>query len=129
MIIVCISVVVIFFLGTFNPDTTSSRVSLYEEPKSDNVKIDSAAGTVETLFATSDTAGLAKILSPTSLAQRRQYFSDLKPYMPAFGKDFRSRKLLYATPRFAVYEFISANGRFTTEFCLGDNGQWMLMSF
>jgi rRNA maturation endonuclease Nob1 len=122
-------VAAIYFLGTYNSDSSASRATLFEDEKYDPVRIESAAVLVETIFASSDTAGLAKILSSTSLEQRRQYFPELVSYMPTFARDFKTRKLLYATARLAVYEFTTAEGRFTVDFCLGDGGQWMLMRF
>ncbi len=119
----------IYYFGTYEPAKQGSLAALYEEEKYDPVKIDSAATVVESVFAASDTTGLAKILSPSSLEQKRQYFAALLPHMPAFARDFKTRKLLYATARFAVYEFTSAKGKFTAEFCLGDHGEWMLMRF
>jgi hypothetical protein len=119
----------LYFFGTYDAGTDSSNSGLAEEEKYDPVKIDSAATAVETVFAASDTAGLANILSPTTLEYRRQYFGELLPYMPAFANDFKTRKLLYATSRYAVYEFSSADGKFTAGFCLGDKGQWLLMNF
>jgi hypothetical protein len=49
--------------------------------------------------------------------------------MAAFGQDFKTRKFLYGTSRFAVYEFSSAKGTFTVDFCLGPDGTWRLMRF
>ena len=119
----------LYLFGTYNPDLKASRASLFEEETYDPAKIETAAATVETIFTSSDTAALARILSPTTLVQRRQFFPELVPHMPDFARDFKTRKLLYATARLAVYEITSANGRFTVEFCLGDNGKWMLMRF
>ncbi|MCX6251259.1 MAG: zinc-ribbon domain-containing protein [Bacteroidetes bacterium] len=119
----------IYFFGTYDPGKKGSLAALYEVDKYDPVKIDSAATVVESVFAASDTSGLAKILSPSSLKQKRLYFAVLLPHMPAFARDFKTRKLRYATARFAVYEFSSNRGKFTAEFCLGDHGQWMLMRF
>ena len=118
----------IYFFGSYRGGGGSPE-ALYVEEKYDPVKIDSAATVVENVFAASDTSGLAKILSPSSLGQKRQYFADLLPHMPFFAKDFKTRKLLYATARFAVYEFSSDRGKFTAEFCLGDHSKWMLMRF
>ena len=118
----------IYFFGSYRGGGGSLE-ALYVEEKYDPVKIDSAATVVENVFAASDTSGLAKILSPSSLGQKRQFFAALLPHMPVFAKDFKTRKLLYATARFAVYEFTSAKGKFTAEFCLGDHGEWMLMRF
>lgn len=119
----------LYLFGTYNPDLKASRASLFEEETYDPAKIETAAATVETIFASSDTAALAGILSPTTLLQRRQFFPELIPHMPDFARDFKTRKLLYATARLAVYEITSANGRFTVEFCPGENGKWMLMRF
>jgi hypothetical protein len=120
----------IYFFGTFEPKETYADLSaLYEEEKVDQVKTDSAANAVENIFLTADTAKLAQILSPTTLEQKRKYFSELQPHMAAFGQDFKTRKFLYGTARFAVYEFSSADGTFTAEFCLGDDGTWKLMRF
>jgi len=118
-----------YFYGTYKPDAESTMAFMPDEEKYDPIKIDSAATVVENVFAASDTAGLASILSPASLEQKRQFFPDLLPHMPAYANDFKNRKLLYATARYAVYEFSSAEGKFTAEFCLGDKEQWMLMNF
>ena len=125
----CIVVAALYFWGVHNTKSNVYLSALYADEKYDPAKIDSTAQVVEKVFAASDTIGLAKILSPTSLAQKRQYFRELTPYMPAFASDFKTRKLLYATPRYAVYEFTSKGGKFTAEFCLGDNGKWLLMRF
>jgi len=120
----------LYFFGTFKPKESYADLSgLYEEEKVDQAKIDSAANDVENIFLTADTVKLARILSPTTLEQKREFFKDLQPHMAAFGKDFKTRKFLYGTARFAVYEFNSADGTFTAEFCLGDDGKWKLMRF
>ena len=120
----------LYFFGTFEPKESYADLSaLYEEEKVDQVKTDSAANAVENIFLTADTAKLAQILSPTTLEQKRKYFSELQPHMAAFGQDFKTRKFLYGTARFAVYEFSSADGTFTAEFCLGEDGTWKLMRF
>lgn len=123
-----ITVATIYFFGSYKGGDGSLE-ALYEEEKYDPVKIDSAATVVENVFAASDTSGLAKILSPSALEHKRQFFAALLPYMPAFARDFKTRKLLYATAQFAVYEFNSHRGKFTAEFCMGGNGQWLLMRF
>lgn len=120
----------LYFFGTFEPKESYADLSaLYEEEKVDQVKTDSAANEVENIFLTADTAKLAQILSPTTLEQKRKYFGELQPHMAAFGQDFKTRKFLYGTARFAVYEFSSADGTFTAEFCLGEDGTWKLMRF
>lgn len=129
LILFSVIVPILYFFGSYDPALEESITVQGEEEKYDPVKIDSAAEVVETVFAASDTAGLANILSPSSLEQRRQYFAELIPHMPAFANDFKTRKLLYATARFAVYEFGTTEEKFTAEFCLGDKGQWLLMSF
>ncbi len=122
--------VALYFFGTFEPKETYADLSpLYEEPKADQARIDSVANTVENIFLTADTVKLAEVLSPTTLEQKRVFFKELQPNMAAFGNDFKSRKFLYGTQRFAVYEFSSANGTFTAEFCLGEDGKWKLMHF
>jgi len=120
----------LYFFGTFEPKESYSDLSaLYEEEKYDQVKMDSCAMAVETIFLNADTAKLAQILSPTTLEQKRKYFGELQPNMAAFGQDFKTRKFLYGTARFAVYEFSSADGTYTAEFCLGEDGTWKLMRF
>jgi uncharacterized membrane protein YvbJ len=127
--IICLVCLGLYFFGIYKPNSEASLAALYADEKYDPVKIDSAANVVENIFATSDTIKLARILSPSSLEKRRQYFSELLPHMSAFANDFKTRKLLYATARFAVYEFTSDGSKYTAEFCLGDNGKWLLMSF
>jgi hypothetical protein len=129
VVILCLSFVGLYFSGTYDPAPNSSLAALYENEKVDKVQIESAANIVETAFVQGDTASLAKILSPSSLEQKRPFFKELQPMMASFGKDFKTRKLLYATDRYAVYEFTSAKGKFTAEFCLGDGGKWNLMQF
>ena len=129
LLITCLAVAGLYFFGTYHPDSMAKRASLFEDEKYDPAKIESAAPLVETIFASSDTASLAKILSPTTLEQRRRYFPELVAHMPTFARDFKTRKLLYATARLAVYEFSSSNGKFTAEFCLGNGGKWLLMRF
>jgi NAD-dependent SIR2 family protein deacetylase len=120
----------VYFFGTFEPTETYADLSaLYEEEKYDQAKIDSSATAVETIFLNADTVKLAQILSPTTLEQKREFFGELQPHMAAFGQDFKTRKFLYGTSRFAVYEFSSAHGTFTAEFCLGEDGKWKLMRF
>ncbi len=120
----------LYFFGTFEPKESSADLSaLYEEEKYDKVKIDSSAAAVESVFLAADTVKLAEILSPATLEQKREFFDELKPHMAAFGNDFKTRKFLYATARFAVYEFNSADGTFTVDFCLGEDGKWKLMRF
>ncbi len=125
----CLVVAGLSYFRNMDPESTISRYSLFGKDKYKIIKIDSAASAVETIFAKKDTVALAKILSPTTLEKRRQYFIDLLPYMPAFAADFKTRKLLTASAGFAVYEFNSHKGKFTVEFCLGSNGQWMIMNF
>ncbi len=127
--ITCLAVAGLYFFGTYHPDSMAKRASLFEDEKYDPAKIERAAALVESIFASSDTASLAKILSPTTLEQRRRYFPELVAHMPTFARDFKTRKLLYATARLAVYEFNSPNGKFTAEFCLGSGGKWLLMRF
>lgn len=92
-------------------------------------KVEDLAAAVEKIFAASDTAALAGVLSSTFLEQRRPYLGQLIPYMPAFAEDFKSRRLLYSNERYAVYEFSSAEGKFTVDFCLGEDGTWKIMRF
>lgn len=120
----------LYFFGTFEPQETYADLSaLYEEPKVDQDRIDSVANIVENIFLTSDTIKLAEVLSTTTLEQKREFFRELQPHMATFGQDFKTRKFLYGTVRFAVYEFSSAEGKFTAEFCLGEDGKWKLMRF
>lgn len=120
----------LYFFGTYEPKESYTDLSpLYEEEKLDETKVESAASAVEQIFLAADTAKLTEILSPTTLEQKRQFFRELQPHMAAFGQDFKSRKFLYGTARFAVYEFSSAKGTFTAEFCLGEDGKWKLMRF
>lgn len=124
------TVAAIYFFGNFEPKGSYSDLSaLYVEEKYDQAKIDSCAAAVETIFLNGDTVKLAQILSPTTLEQKREFFSEIQPYMAAYGNDFKTRKFLYATARFAVYEFSSAKGTFTVDFCLGPDGTWKLMRF
>ena len=125
----CVVIAALYFYGVHNTKSNVYISALYADEKYDPAKIDSTAQVVEKVFAASDTIGLAKILSPTTLDQKKQFFRELIPYMPAFASDFKTRKLLYATPRYAVYEFSSKGGKFTAEFCLGENGKWLLMRF
>ena len=118
-----------YLVTTTKISADQSREAIYEEVKVNPAQIDPVASKVENIFASADTLGLARIMSPTSLERSRPFFKELIPYMPEFARDFKTRKLLYATPRMAVYEFSSAQGRFTVEFCLGENGQWNLMRF
>ena len=129
IILLALAVLAVYFFGTYNPDPNASLDALYVEEKYDKVQIDSAANIVETAFVNADTVKLAQILSPSSLEQKRPFFKELQPHMASFGNDFKTRKLLYATTRYAVYEFSSAEGTFTAEFCLGDGGKWNLMRF
>lgn len=120
----------LYFFGTFEPKESYADLSaLYEEEKVDQTKIDSAAIAVENIFLTGDTIKLAEILSPTTLEQKRQFFRELQPHMADFGQVFKTRKFLYGTARFAVYEFSSDGEKYTAEFCRGENGQWKLMRF
>lgn len=130
IVLLAVAGAAIYFFGTFDPKESYADLSaLYEEEEVDQAKIDSAANAVENIFLTADTAKLALILSPVTLEQKREFFRELQPHMPAFGKDFKTRKFLYGTARFAVYGFSSADGTFTAEFCLGDDGKWKLMRF
>lgn len=130
VVLLAVTGAAIYFSGTFNPRESYVDLSpLYEEEKVDQAKIDSAAKAVENIFLTADTAKLALILSPVTLAQNREFFSELQPHMAMFGNDFKTRKFLYGTARFAVYEFSSADGMYTAEFCLGEDGKWKLMRF
>ena len=129
IVIVGLALAGLYYFGTYQPSLTASRAALFEDERYDPININTAATEVETIFAAADTAGLARIMSPTSLELRRQYFPELAPHMPAFARDFKTRKLLYATPRLAVFEFTSPEGKFTVDFCLGEGGKWMLMRF
>ncbi len=130
IVLLAASAAALYFFGTFEPKETYADLSaLYEEPKVDQARIDSVANTVENIFLNADTVKLAEVLSPTTLEQKREFFKELQPNMAAFGNDFKNRKFLYGTARFAVYEFSSADGKFTAEFCLGEDGKWKLMRF
>ena len=126
----------LYYYGSYEPGTATGSIEDVEALKAEKqvlintlVQTDSAALVVEDVFNRADTAGLAKILSPTSLGLHRQYFAKLLPHMPAFAGDFKNRTLKFSNERYAVYEYTSAKGKFTAEFCLGDNGKWMLMRF
>jgi len=125
----CVIVAALYFTGVHNTKSNIYISAMYADEKYDPAKIDSTANVVEKVFAASDTIGLSKILTPVTLDQKKPFFRELIPYMPAFASDFKTRKLLYATPRYAVYEFSSKGGKFTAEFCLGENGKWLLMRF
>lgn len=131
-----ISIAGLYYYGTYEPGTATGSIADEEALKAEKqlfentlVKTDSAALVVEDVFARADTAGLAKILSPTSLRLQRPYFTRLLPYMPTFASDFKNRELRFANERYAVYKYSTGKGTFTAEFCLGDNGKWMLMRF
>lgn len=132
-------VVLFYFLGTFEkqPDDDSvmpEPVSLTES-RPDTLteyavsSIEDIAQTAEQVFLQADTAGLALILSPTTLERQRAHFTALQPHMKAFGEDFRNRKVLYANELYAVYEFECSRGKFTVDFCLGEDGTWKLMRY
>jgi uncharacterized membrane protein YvbJ len=130
IVLLAVAGAALYFFGIFEPkESYADPSALYEEPKVDQARVDSAATVVENVFLTADTVKLTEVLSPTTLKQKREFFSELQPHMAAFGNDFKTRKFLYATARFAVYEFSSADGTFTAEFCLGEDGKWKLMRF
>lgn len=120
----------LYFFSIFEPKESYADLSaLYEEEKVDQTKIDSVAIAVENIFLSGDTNKLAEILSPTTLEQKRKFFKELQPHMAAFGQVLKTRKFLYGTACFAVYEISSDGEKFTAEFCLGENGHWKLMRF
>ncbi len=136
LIIGGITIAGLYYYGSYEPGTATGSIAdemaLQAEKQllqNTLVKTDSAALVVEDVFNRADTAGLAKILTPTSLGLQRQYFTQLLPYMPTFAADFKNRELKFANERYAVYEYASTKGKFTAEFCLGDNGKWMLIRF
>ncbi|MBK6937549.1 MAG: hypothetical protein IPH18_12170 [Chitinophagaceae bacterium] len=114
---------------TGKPPLSIRSGDIYTEETYNPALIAKAADTVEAVFAAADTAGLTAILSPHSLSQYRPVYGELVQHMPAFAVDFRSRKLLYATARFAVYSFSAATENYTIDFCLGEDGRWKLMRF
>lgn len=132
-------VVLFYFLSTFEkqPDDVSvmpEPVSLTESQPDTLTEyavssIEDIAQTAEQVFLQADTSGLARILAPTTLGRQRAYFAALQPHMKAFGEDFRNRKVLYANELFAVYEFECSRGKFTVDFCLGEDGTWKLMRY
>ncbi len=136
LIIGGITIAGLYYYGSYEPGTETGSIANGEALKTEKqmlintlVKTDSAALVVEDVFTRADTAGLAKILTPTSLGLHRQYFSKLLPYMPTFADDFKNRKLKFANERYAVYEYTTAKGAFTAEFCLVDDGKWKLVRF
>jgi len=133
LIIIGIGLAGLYFYGTYDPLEKKAESKTAEQFKVQQkiigVKTDSAAMVVENAFAKSDTAALAKVLSPTSLNLTRKHFSKLLAYMPAFANDFKNRKLIYSNERYAVFGYETAKGKFTADFCLGDHGKWMLMRF
>jgi len=132
IILLAAAAAALYFFGTFQSKDemlATDLSALYEDEKYDKNLIDSVANVVEAVFLSADTTKLAEMLSKTTLEQKREFFSQLQPYMAEFGNDFKNRKFLYATPRFAVYEFTSAQGSFTVDFCLGEDGKWKLMRF
>ncbi len=133
LIFIVLAMTGLYFYGTYEPGTATGSINDEKADKERLIitekKTDSAAMVVEDVFNRADTAGLAQILSPTSLGFHRQYFAKLLPYMPTFAGDFKNRELKFSNERYAVYEYTTAKGKFTAEFCLGDNGKWMLMRF
>jgi len=109
--------------GSDTVKTTAEMANLQTE------KVEDLAASVEKIFAASDTAALATVMSTTLLEQRRAYLEQLIPFMPAFAEDFKTRRLLYSNERYAVYEFSSSGGKFTVDFCLGEDGTWKIMRF
>lgn len=110
--------------NTIDSTQTTAKTENYQ-----TAKVEDLATVVEKIFAASDTAALAGVMSSTFLEQRRPYLGQLIPYMPAFAEDFKSRRLLYSNERYAVYEFSSDEGKFTVDFCLGEDGTWKIMRF
>lgn len=132
-------VAIFYFLGAFEkqpdkaamlPEPVSATESLTDTLAGYAVTtIEDVAETTEQVFLQSDTAGLAHILTPTTLQRQRAHFAALLPHMKAFGEDFRNRKVLYANELYAVYEFECSRGKFTVDFCLSEDGTWKLMRF
>ncbi|KAF5056283.1 Double zinc ribbon [anaerobic digester metagenome] len=132
-------VAVFYFLGTFEkqpdeaamlPEPVSATESLTDTLTEYAVTtIEDVAETTEQVFLQSDTAGLARILAPTTLERQRAHFTALQPHMKTFGEDFRNRKVLCANELYAIYEFECSRGKFTVDFCLGEDGTWKLMRF
>lgn len=130
---------VLYFLGTFEkqPDEAAMLPQhvFVAESLTDTLteyavsSISEIAQTTEQVFLQADTAGLARILAPATLERQRTHFSELQPHMKAFGEDFKSRKVLYASELYAVYEFECSRGKFTVDFCLGEDGTWKLMRY
>ncbi|MBL0333949.1 MAG: hypothetical protein IPP73_01045 [Chitinophagaceae bacterium] len=111
------------------PAGEEATADLYQPESFDKKLIDQTAKKVEDVFTRADTAALAAILSPESLEQKRQYFSEIRPYMEGFGKAFRNRKLIFATARYAEYSFDSPSGEYTVGLCLGPDCTWKLMRY
>lgn len=130
---------VFYFLGTFEIEPQKATLPVEQvsitESMADKLNeyavsgIEDIAKSAEQVFLQADTAGLARILAPTTLERQRAHFADLLPHMKAFGEDFRNRKVLYANELYAVYEFECSRGKFTVDFCLGEDGTWKLMRF
>lgn len=134
LVLVALAAAALFFKGMYKPGKSiepsqTAATGVTENTVVDARGIEDIAATTEHVFAKSDTAALARIMSSTFLEQRRPYLGQLIPYMPAFAEDFKSRRLLYSNERYAVYEFSSAGGKFTVDFCLGENGTWKIMRF
>jgi len=132
--LVAVAAAAFYFWRTYIPgksekSSQTAATGITENTVIDAKGIEDIAVTTEQVFARSDTAALASIMSSTFLEQRRPYLGQLIPYMPAFAEDFKSRRLLYSNERYAVYEFSSSKGKFTVDFCLGEDGTWKIMRF
>jgi hypothetical protein len=132
--LLAVAIAAIYFWRNYKPPSDSMSNQTTTTVTTVNTVMDSRgiediAATTEIIFAKSDTAALASVMSTTLLEQRRPYLGQLIPYMPAFAEDFKTRRLLYSNERYAVYEFSSARGKFTVDFCLGEDGTWKIMRF
>lgn len=112
--------------NNFTPNVSLVNDSLYEYS---SAGIEVLAQTVDQVFMRSDTASLARILAPSTLEKQRKYFAMIQPHMQAFADDFKNRKLLYANQLYAVYQFECSRGKFTVDFCLGEDGKWKLLRY
>lgn len=120
--------------GAASPETTApgsatKEISSGITPK-DSKNIQAIAGTVEEVFAKSDTVGLKSLLTEASVEKYRGVYSEILPYMQDYAKAFKSRKLIWSNAFYAVYSFRDDQGTsFSAEFALTKDGNWKLVRF
>ncbi len=95
----------------------------------ETAEMKTAAAEVEAAFVSGVPANVLTALSPESRAFYGDGIEIIAPDMVAFGNDFKTRKLIYATENYAEYAFTSNNETYTVAFARQQDGTWKMTRF